>query len=351
MIFSAFYRRRSELRKHMKAIVYKRYGPPDVLLIDEVDKPAPRNDEVLIKIFAAEATKSDCEMRSFQFAVKWFWLPLRIGLGIRKPKREILGGYFAGQVESFGKDVSRFSVGDQVFGSAQLRMGSYGEYLCLPSSYTVVPKPQNLSFAEAAAVPLGGFNALHYMRKANIKSGEKVLINGAGASIGTFAVQIAKAMGGEVTAVDSGIKEEMLRSIGADHFIDYSQEDFTKRGQSYDVIFNMVANTSYSACIGALRPGGRYLMGNPRLSDMLRSVFTPLLTDKTVTFTFARETEEELLALKKMIEIGEIRPMVDQVYPMEQAAEAHRRVETEQRLGIIVIAMAPDVININDSTC
>jgi NADPH:quinone reductase-like Zn-dependent oxidoreductase len=294
----------------------------------------------LIKIFAAEATKSDCEMRSFKFAVKWFWLPLRIGLGIKKPKRQILGGYFSGEVESFGKDVSRFSVGDQVFGSAQLRMGSYGEYLCLPANYTIGPKPKNLSFAEAAAVPLGGFNALHYMRKANIKSGEKVLINGAGASIGTFAVQIAKAMGAEVTAVDSSIKEEMLRSIGADHFVDYSTEDFTKSGQSYDVIFNMVANASYSNCVAALKPGGRYLMGNPRLFDMLRSVFTPLLTNKTVTFTFAGEKEEELLALKRMIEAGEIKPIVDQVYPMEQVAEAHRRVEAEQRLGIIVIAIA-----------
>lgn len=148
-------------------------------------------------------------------------------------------------------------------------------------------------------------------------------------------------MGAQVTAVDSSIKEEMLRSIGADHFFDYSREDFTKSGQSYDVIFNMVANTSYAACIAALKPGGRYLMGNPRLWDMLKSVLTPLLTDKTVTFTFARETQEELLALKTMTEEGKIRPIVDRVYPMEQVAEAHRRVEAEQRLGIIVIAMVP----------
>ena len=325
----------------MKAIVHKRYGPPEVLQIEEVEKPVPLDDEVLIKSYATEATKSDCEMRSFNFAVKWFWLPLRIALGIKKPKREILGGYFSGEIESFGKDVTRFSRGEQVFGAAQLRLGSYGEYLCLPASYTIVPKPKNLSFAESAAVPLGGFNALHYMRKANIKSGEKVLVNGAGASIGTFAVQIAKSMGAEVTVVDSGIKEQMLRSIGADHFFDYAREDFTKSGQSYDVIFNMVAQTSYSACIAALKPGGRYLMGNPRLSDMLRSVLTPILTDKTVTFTFARETEEELLALKKLVEEGTIKPIVDKVYPMEQVAEAHRRVEAEQRLGTIVIAMVP----------
>lgn len=325
----------------MKAIVYKRYGPPEVLSIDEVEKPAPLDDEVLIRIHAAEATKSDCEMRSFNFAVKWFWLPLRIALGIKKPKREILGGYFAGEVESFGKDVTRFSVGEQVFGAAQLRLGSYAEYLCLPASYTIATKPQNLSFSEAAAVPLGGLNALHYMRKANIKSGDKVLINGAGASIGTFAVQIARVMGAQVTAVDSSIKEEMLRGIGADHFVDYARQDFTKSGQSYDVIFNMVADTPYSACIASLKSGGRYLMGNPRLSDMLRSVLTPLLTNKTVTFAFARETKEELLALKAWIEEGKIKPIVDKVYPMEQVTEAHRRVEAEQRLGTIVITIAP----------
>ena len=325
----------------MKAIVYKRYGPPEVLSIDEVEKPVPLDDEVLIKIHAAEATKSDCEMRSFKFAVKWFWLPLRIALGIKKPKREILGGYFAGEVESFGKDVTRFSAGEQVFGAAQLRLGSYAEYLCLPASYTIATKPQNLSFSEAAAVPLGGLNALHYMRKANIKSGDKVLINGAGASIGTFAVQIARVMGAQVTAVDSSIKEEMLRGIGADHFVDYARQDFTKSGQSYDVIFNMVADTPYSACIASLKSGGRYLMGNPRLSDMLRSVLTPLLTNKTVTFAFARETKEELLALKAWIEEGKIKPIVDKVYPMEQVTEAHRRVEAEQRLGTIVITIAP----------
>lgn len=325
----------------MKAIIYKHYGPPEVLQIDVVEKPVPLDDEVLIKIYAAEATKSDCEMRSFKFAVKWFWLPLRLAFGIIKPRREILGGYFSGEIESFGKDVSNFSLGEQVIGSAQLRMGSYSEYLCLPASYTIGPKPKNLSFAEAAAVPLGGFNALHYMRKANIKEGEKVLINGAGASIGTFAVQIAKVMGGEVTAVDSSIKEVMLRRIGADHFIDYDREDFTKSGQDYDVIFNMVAGTSFSGSVAVLRPGGRYLMANPRLSDMVRSVFTTFRTNKTVTFAFAQETEEELLTLKTMIEAGSIEPIVDQVYPMEQAAEAHRRVEGELRLGTIVIAMPP----------
>lgn len=323
----------------MKAVVYTKYGPPDVLHTEEVNKPTPSNHEVLIKVHAAEATKADCEMRSFKFAVKWFWLPLRIGLGITKPKRQILGGYFSGVVESVGKDVAKFKPGDEVFGCTQLRLGAYGEYLCLPESYTIVPKPSNLSFAEAAAVPLGGLNALHFMRKANIQNGDKVLVNGAGASIGSFAVQIAKAMGAEVTAVDSSIKQDMLRGIGADKVIDYSKHDFTKTGEHYDVIFSMVAGASYSGCIKALRRKGRYLMGNPKLSDMLRSVLTSLLTDKQAIFAFAGEKQEELLTLKDMIEAGKIRPVVDKVYPMEQAAEAHRRVETEQRLGITVISL------------
>ena len=194
----------------MKAVVYTKYGSPDVLQLKDVEKPSPKNDEVLIKVCAAEVTKADCELRSFKFAVKWFWLPLRLAMGLITPRRPILGGYFSGEVESVGKDVSRLKKGNQVFGSTQLRMGAYGEYVCLPESYTIVQKPPNISFEEAAAVPLGGLNALHFMRKANIRNGEKVLINGAGGSIGTFAVQIAKSMGAEVTAVDSTIKEEML---------------------------------------------------------------------------------------------------------------------------------------------
>ena len=323
----------------MKAITYSNYGPPDVLQLTNVEKPVPEDDEVLIKVQAAEATKSDCEMRSFEYSVKWFWLPLRIALGVRKPRRQILGGYFSGEIESLGKDVTGFSAGDQVFGTAQLRLGAYGEYVALPANYCIVSKPGNMNFAEAAAVPLGGLNALHFMRLAGIQAGEKVLINGAGGSIGAHGVQIAKSMDAEVTAVDSTIKEEMLRRIGADHFIDYTKEDFAGSGQTYDVIFDMVPGSSYTACIKALKPNGRYLSGNPRISVMLRSVFTTRFTDKTARFAFARETKKELLILKEMIEAGKIGSIVDRVFPMEQAADAHRLVETEQRLGAVVIAI------------
>ena len=323
----------------MKAITYETYGPPDVLQLRDVPKPVPKEDEVLIRVRAAEATKADCELRAFRFAVKWFWLPLRIAFGVTRPRRQILGGYFAGEIASLGKNVAQFSIGDQVFGSAGLRLGAYGEYVALPARYTIVAKPENMSFAEAAAVPLGGLNALHFMRLAKIEPGEEILINGAGGSIGAHAVQIAKTMGAKVTAVDSAIKEDMLRWIGADHFIDYAREDFRRSGRHYDVIFDMVPRGSFGACIRALKRGGRYFTGNPRVGVMVRSVLTNWFSSKSASFAFAGETREELQALAAMIEEGKIGPIVDRVFPMDEAAEAHRVVEAEQRRGAIVIAI------------
>jgi NADPH:quinone reductase-like Zn-dependent oxidoreductase len=324
----------------MKAVIYTRYGSPDVLQIAEVRKPTLQKDnDVLIRVRAAEATKADCELRSFTYAVKWFWLPLRLALGIRKPRRQVLGGYFAGEVVQTGNSVSRLKVGDQVFGATQLRFGTYAEYLCLPDHYTIVAKPTNMNFAEAAAVPLGGLNALHFMRRANIQPEEKVLINGAGGSIGAHAVQIAKAMGAQVTAVDNANKEDLLRRLGVDHFVDYTREDFTGGGRSYDVVFDMVPGSSYTACMKLLNPGGRYLAGNPRLAVMLRCLVTNRVGEKNASFAFAGETQEELLALKEMIEAGRILPIVDRVYPMEDAALAHQRVETEARQGAVVISV------------
>lgn len=326
-------------RHTMRAIVYTDYGPPDVLRLEERPKPVPQEKEILVRVRAAEATKSDCELRSFRFPVKWFWLPLRIAVGITRPRRHILGGYFSGEIEAVGAGVTKFAAGDEIFGATQLSLGAYGEYVCFPDHYTVVPKPSNITFEEAAAVPLGGLNAIHFMRLARIREGEQVLVNGAGGSIGNFGVQIAKAMGAEVTAVDSAIKENMLRRIGADHFVDYAIKDFTQTGQTYDVIFNMVAKGSYPQCLAALRPGGRYVTANPRASVLFWSVYASWFTDKKAVFALAGETEEDLLILKKMIEDGQIKPTVDRVYPMQQAADAHRRVETEQRLGSVVISL------------
>ncbi|MEP1445093.1 MAG: NAD(P)-dependent alcohol dehydrogenase [Paraglaciecola sp.] len=321
----------------MKAVVYKNYGAPDVLQIEDIEKPTPNDNQILIKVHAVEATKSDCELRSFRFPVKWFWIPLRLAFGLCKPRRQVLGGYLAGEVELVGKNVTLFKKGDMLFGSAGFNMGCYAEYVTLPDTCTLVSKPSNLSFEKAAVVPLGGLNALHYLTKAHIQKGDRVLINGAGGSIGTLAVMLAKLMGAEVTAVDSKIKKELLAEIGADHFINYEVEVYTDSGKSYDVIFDMVAGGSYSACIKTLAPNGRYLMANPRLSDMLRSVLTSIFTDKTVKFAFAGETKEELLTLKKMIEQGQITPIVDKSFPLEDAGEAHRRVESEQRLGPVVL--------------
>ena len=327
----------------MKAITYAKYGPPDVLQLTDVEKPVPGDDALLIRVRAAEATKSDCELRGFRFSVNWFWLPLRIAVGITRPRRKILGGYFAGEIAAVGKDVTGFDVGDAVFGTAGLRMGAYGEYVALPARYTIATKPHNMSFEEAAAVPLGGLNALHFMRLAQIKAGDTVLINGAGGSIGAHAVQIAKSMGAEVTAVDKAPKAEMLERLGIDHFIDYTRDNFNRAGKTYDVVFDMVPRSSYRACMSVLKPGGRYFTGNPRLSVMLRTALTNRFTDKHASFAFARETMEELDTLRQMIEDGKIVSIVDRVLPMREAAKAHRLVETEQRNGAIVLSIGePD---------
>ncbi|MCA9835612.1 MAG: NAD(P)-dependent alcohol dehydrogenase [Trueperaceae bacterium] len=323
----------------MKAISYERYGPPEVLNLKDLEKPQPKANELLIKVQAAEVTKADCELRSFKLPVNWTWLPMRIAIGFRKPRKQVLGMYFAGEVEAMGQNVSQFKKGDQIFGSSAFRLGAYGEYVCLPETYTVVPMPDNVSFEEAASIPLGGLNALHFLRLAKLQWGEKVLINGAGGSIGIVAIQLAKTMGAEVTAVDSDVKEEMLQNIGADHFIDYRKEDFSNGGQTYDVILSMVASTPYSRVIRVLNPGGRYLLANPRLVDMMRAGFSSSFTDKKVIFAFAKETKEELLTLKTMIEQGKLKPVIDGVFPMSKAAEAHGRVETEQRLGSVIISM------------
>ena len=280
-------------------------------------------------------------MRSFNFAVKWFWLPLRLALGIFRPRKIILGGYLSGEVMSVGKDVSIFCPGDQIFGSTGFKFGAHGEYVCLPADSSLTLMPNNLTFEEAAAVPLGGLNALHFLNKANIQKDEKALIIGAGGSIGIFGVQIAKAMGAEVTGVDSTIKEDMLRKLGVDHFLDYTKSDFAIDTMSYDVILNMVAQNSYSKNIKALKPHGRYLMANPRLSDMLRASITSKFSNKTSIFAFAAEKVEELNTLKQMIEANRIKPVIDEIYSYEQAAEAHLRVETEQRLGAVVICPHP----------
>ncbi len=322
----------------MKAIVYTKYGPPDVLQLKEVEKPTAKDDEVLIRIHAATVTAGDCEIRSFKIPL-WFWLPLRIVMGIRKPRRPILGAELAGKIETVGSAVKRFKKGDQVFGSSGLRMGAYAEYKCQPATSGLAIKPANLSYEQAATISTGGLNSLHFLRKANIQKGEKVLINGAGGSIGTYGVQLAKLYGAEVTAVDSAKKLDMLKAIGADHVIDYRKEDFTKNGESYDVILEVAGKSSFSRGIRSLNPNGRYLLANPRVNTMLRGLWVSMTSSKNVIIEMAGEPVEDLIYIAELVEAGTIKSVIDKRYPLEELAEAHRYVDTGDKAGNVVITV------------
>jgi len=328
----------------MKAIVWTEYGPPDVLQLREVEKPAPKKDEVLIKIFATTAYAGDCELRSLKFP-SIMSLSMRIYVGLRKPRRiTILGQELAGEIEAVGKDVKLFKEGDQVFAHTGFGMGAYAEYICRPEESEGIKgvlaiKPANMAYEEAATVPTGGLEAFHYLRKGNIQSGQKVLINGAGGSIGTFAVQLAKYYGGEVTGVDSTGKLDMLRSIGADHLVDYTQEDFTKRGETYDVIFDVVGKSSFSDSIRSLKQNGRYLLASPGQSQMVRGPWTSRRSSKKVIAGNVSYRPEDIIFLKELIEAGKIKSIIDRRYPLEQIVEAHRYVETGHKKGHVVITV------------
>jgi NADPH:quinone reductase-like Zn-dependent oxidoreductase len=320
----------------LKAACYTEYGPPDVLHIREVEKPAPKDDEVLIRTYAASVTMGDCELRSFTFPT-WIWLPLRILFGVRRPKRSIQGFYLAGEIESLGESVKRFATGDQVYGITGMGMGAHAEYTCVPEGEAIATKPVNMTYEEAAAVPLG-LDALHFLTKANVQGGEKVLVNGAGGGIGTAAVQLAKHFGAEVTAVDSSDKLDMLRAIGADHVIDYRQEDFARNGQLYDVIFDLTGKTSYSRCIDSLTKDGRYILANPRLVPIIRGIWT----SATSGFQFANPKHQDLDVLTELIEADQIKSVVDRCFPLDQIAEAHRYIETGRKKGNVVLTIEHD---------
>ncbi len=323
----------------MKAIVCTRYGPPEVLQLREVEKPIPKDNEVLIRIHAATVTKGDCELRSLKLPLLWKLL-VRVGFGFRAPRKKILGQELAGEIEAVGNAVTLFKKGDQVFANTGLHLGAYAEYDCLPEKGLIATKPANMTYDEAAAVPVGGLHALQYLRKANIQSGQKVLINGAGGSIGTIAVQLAKYYGAEVTGVDSPGKLDILRSIGADHVIDYTREDFTSSGATYDVIFDTVGKSSYSSSIRSLKKKGFYLLGNPGLSQMIRASWTSSRGSKKVVGRMEPYRTEDLIFLKELIEAGKIRSVIDRCYPLEEAAEAHRYVDTGQKTGNVIITVA-----------
>ena len=322
----------------MKAIVYTRYGPPEVLRLAEVEKPVPRDDEVLIRVHASTVTAADFRCRSFTVPLS-FWIPARLFLGIVRPKRPILGAELSGEIVETGKDVTRFKTGDQIFAATIGRFGGYAEYTCLPETGVIAPKPANMTYEEAAAVPIGARAALHFLKKANIKSGQKVLVYGASGSVGTFAVQLAKYYGAEVTAVCSGSNLELVRSLGADKAIDYTTEDFAAQGEIYDVIFVAVDKGSFADCMKALKPKGIYLNATtPVRTPRMR--WTALTSDKTiVTGEHPSEEADDLVFLKGLIEKEVLRSAIDRRYPLEQIVEAHRYVDQGHKKGNVVITI------------
>jgi len=324
----------------MKAILHTEYGPPDELQLKEVEKPVPKEDEVLIKIHATTVTTSDCNARNLTFVPKLFLLPVRMQLGLIKPKNNMLGFDLAGEIEAVGKDVTRFKIGDQIFGTTEPAYGAHAEYICLPEDGVLTSKPANMTYEEAATIPVIANTALHFIRDlGNIQAGQKVLINGASGGIGTFAVQLAKYYGAEVTGVCSTKNLEMVKSLGADKVIDYTKEDFTKTGQTYDVIFDAVGKSSFSRCKSSLNKEGIYLVTVPKLAALLQMLWTSRIGGKKVKMEGAPAKVENLLFLKELIEAGKLKTVIDRRYPLEQTAEAFRYVEKGHKKGNVVITV------------
>ena len=330
----------------MKAILWTKYGSPDSLQLMDIPKPVPSDDEILVKILATTVTAGDTEMRRLKLPLMLSF-PMRLYLGLLKPKRvTILGQELAGIVEEVGKNVKSYREGDQVFGTTGFGFGAYAEHICLKGNPnevqgTLAIKPVNMSFEEAAAVPTAGFEALHFLRHSNIQVGQKVLIFGAGGSIGTFSVQLAKHFGAEVTCVDSTRKMDMLRSIGADHVIDYTQEDFTNNDVKYDVIIDVVGKRSFSRRINSLKRNGNYYLANAGLSHILIGIWTRIVSNKNVIIGSSSQNKEDLILLKELIEDDKIQSVIDRSYPLEQTSEAHRYAESGNKLGNVVISLAP----------
>jgi NADPH:quinone reductase-like Zn-dependent oxidoreductase len=324
----------------MKAIVYTKYGPPDVLQLKEVEKPTPKDDEILIKIYATTVTTADSNVRGFVFIPAGFGFLPRIMFGLRKPNKTILGTELAGEVKAVGKDVKLFKKGDQVFGMPGSSFGAYAEYICLPEEGALAIKPSNMTYEQAAAVPFGAHTALFFLRdKGNIQGGQKVLINGASGGVGTYAVQLARYYGAEVTGVCSTTNLELVKSLGADKVIDYTKEDFTKNVETYDIIYDTVGKTSFSGCKNSLKQKGLYLAGAGGLLEFVQMGWTSMIGSKKVLAGQAPERKEDLVFLKELIEAGKIKPVIDRRYPLKQTAEAHRYVDKGHKKGNVVITV------------
>jgi NADPH:quinone reductase-like Zn-dependent oxidoreductase len=317
----------------MQAAVFTQYGPPEVLQLKTVAQPAPKAGEILIKVQAVTVNSADSRLRRADpFAVRLFF-------GLFRPKKNILGHVFSGEIVAVGASASRFKPGDTVFGTTSMRLGAFAEYLCLPEKAPLALKPENLSHAEAAALPFGGLTAWHFLQKAAIQPGQKVLIYGASGAVGTAAVQLAKQLGAEVTGVCSASNMDLVRSLGAEHVIDYAKTDFSAVGPSYNVVFETVNKAPVAACLAALKPKGMLILGAAMLKESLQGAWAAMTTDKKVLFGVATEMPEDLLYLKRMAESGVLKAVIDRTYPLAQIVAAHRYVDGGHKKGNVVILM------------
>ncbi len=327
----------------MRAVVYDRYGPPDVLRLEDVERPVPKEDEVLVRVHATTVNRLDTATREANrrsgLAIS---LMGRLVLGLRRPRHRILGTEFAGEVEAVGAAVSEFAVGDRVFGNSGLRFGAHAEYIAMPVSARMARMPAGMSFEEAAPITDGALNALTCLKQADLRKGRTILIYGASGAIGTAGVQLARAFGADITAVCNTKNLEVVRSLGADRVIDYMQEDFTKNGQTYDVILDAVGKLSFRRCRRSLQPNGIYLPTDG-FANLMWALVTSRSQGKKVLFQIPpRQTKEDVLFLKELIETGKYRPVIDRRYRLEDVIEAARYVETEQKTGNVVLTVLND---------
>ena len=324
----------------MKAVIWTKYGDADDLKLQEIEQPIPEPNEILIKIHFATVTLGDCEFRSLQLPL-YFSIPIRLYAGVNKPKRlRVLGQEFAGEVEAVGAEVTRFQPGDRVCGPTGFFMGAYAEYACFSQNQVLGKIPDNVTYEQAAVLGVGGLESYYYLARANIQPGEKVIIVGAGGSIGTFAVQLALQRGAVVTAVDGAPKFPMLRELGASHVIDYKTQDFTRATAKYDVLLDIVGKTPLERGLQTLNSGGRYLIANPSLFDGARGKRAGASRDITVIAGGETTSQIALDALLEMLSEGEINAVVDRRYPLAQIVEAHKYVESGKKQGCVVIAVS-----------
>jgi NADPH:quinone reductase-like Zn-dependent oxidoreductase len=315
----------------MKAAIYREYGGPEVLKIEEVDKPTPGPKEILIKIYSTPVTSGDWRLRKADpFAVRLFF-------GLFKPRKNILGGSFAGIVEDIGKDVTQFNPGDKIFGSTGMKLGTYAEYKSMPEKGIVCPIPEGVSYEQATVIPFGPGTALHFIRKAKVKPGQKVLIYGASGSVGSAAVQLAKHFGAEVTGVCSTANLELVKSLGADHVIDYTKEDFSKNKGEYDVIFDSVGKSSFWDALKSVKKGGRLALGSANFSQTLLGALISPISSKKVISGVMKETSEDMNFLMGLMLQGVLKPTIEKTYGLNEIREAHAHAETGHKKGNIVI--------------